>query len=168
MPGILHYELKGHRDAQGRFARRSEMLVVRQKRAMQRSGKIAVRAYRKHAPRDSGKFAKGFFYRSYDRGYRSFVRVYPGGEHGYLFDWIVEGTAPHPIPKGGSAAQLAKGYPLSFYWEKGPRGPGQYAFWSVNHPGTEPNPFDERALAEAGPKILEELRAVAASVARLR
>jgi len=53
------------------------------------------------------------------------------------------GTRPHFIPGGRSVStiqeaadlQAKKGYPLRFYWEHGPYGPGIYFFWSVRHPG---------------------------------
>ena len=167
MAGILGFRAVGYREVTGRFAKRSEVLEDRRRGAMRRAGQIGVQALRRNAPSKTGVFAAGFFARSYDRGYTSTVRIYSGGEHAFLLDWIRFGTKPHKIPRGGSAEQLAKGYPLRFYWEKGPRGPGVYAFWSVNHPGTKPNPFIEEAMAEAEPEILAELRAVAASVARL-
>lgn len=53
--------------------------------------------------------------------------------------WIQEGTDPHPIPPRGDNR-------LIFYWERehrmfiGERGQ------AVNHPGTKPNPFAERAV----------------------
>jgi hypothetical protein len=62
---------------------------------------------------------------------------------------------------------MAKGYPLRFYWEKGPRGPGVYFYWSVNHPGTDPDPFIDLAIESAWPEMAAELRKVAARVALL-
>jgi hypothetical protein len=38
---------------------------------------------------------------------------------------------PHPIPRLG----VTLGYPLRFWWNDGPRGPGEYLFTRVNHPG---------------------------------
>ena len=55
------------------------------------------------------------------------------------------GTIAHTIPGGATVSKSAaaemqkqKGYPLRFYWEKGPDGPGVYSFWSVEHPGYDP------------------------------
>ena len=66
---------------------------------------------------------------------------------------------------GGSAAQMAKGYPLTFYWEKGPAGKGWYSFWSVQHPGTKPSPFVDEAYREIGPQLKSDLQKVAVRVA---
>lgn len=88
------------------------------------------------------------------------ARVTGGGKSYPLAQLIVKGTKPHLIPKGGSAEMQAKGYPLRFYWEKGPHGPGIYRFWSVHHPGTQPNPFIDRAIARWRPDALAELKAV--------
>jgi hypothetical protein len=95
------------------------------------------------------------------------VTIYAGGEHGFVLDFLRFGTKPHPIPRGGSAEQLAKGYPLRFYWKQGPGGPGIYYFWSVRHPGTDPNPFIDEAMAEIEDEVQTELMRVAASVAQL-
>ena len=169
MPKIgFSYELKGIRDELGRFARRQKRLVEGRREAMRAMGRILTTALRRNAPKDTGIFAAGLFYRTYDRGHKGFLHTYSAGSHGYLLNWIVKGTKPHKIPIGGSAAQIAKGYPLRFYWEKGPSGPGIYRFWSVNHPGTDPNPFIEETSAEMHDAVVEELNKVAASVARLR
>lgn len=42
-----------------------------------------------------------------------------------------QGTEPHEITPRGS------GYPLRFFWESGPAGPGEYRYMRVNHPGQE-------------------------------
>lgn len=58
--------------------------------------------------------------------------------------WVHEGTEPHDI--------VAKnGGMLSFFWQDGPDGPGQYFFRTVHHPGTKPNHFltDNLPLAVA-------------------
>lgn len=46
-------------------------------------------------------------------------------------DYTNVGTAPHVISSRGD-------YPMVFFWENGPNGPGTYAYHSVNHPGIEP------------------------------
>ncbi len=164
----LTFEALGYRDAMGRFAKRTDLLQRERREAGRRSGRRMVGAMRRHAPRKTGAFAAGLFFRTYDYGYETQVRFYAGGAHGYLLHWITDGTGPHVIPKGGSAAQLAKGYPLTFFWEKGPQGPGIYSYWSVHHPGTEANPFVEEAYAEAGPDILADYQRVAVRVARVQ
>lgn len=68
-----------------------------------------------------------------------------------LGGWITKGTRPHVIrPKG-------PGYPLRFFWAKGPKGPGIYHYYSVNHPGTKPNPFIARAYRRWLPDAKAEM-----------
>jgi len=167
MPQVLSYRVKGYRDVLGRFAKRSAVLEARRRDAMRRVGRMVVSRLAKNAPKKTGTFARGITFRTYDRGHATQMKAYATGEHGYLLKWIREGTKPHPIPRGGSAEMMAKGYPLRFYWEKGPAGPGIYRFWSVNHPGTKPNPFIEDTVAAVEQDVIAELRMVAASVARI-
>jgi len=119
------------------------------------------------APKDSGAFAEGLRVRrevSDAWGMSQFL-IRSTGEHATvgkrkipLWRLIARGTQPHIIPRGGSARQLAKGYPLSFFWENGPHGPGLYHYWSVNHPGTAPNPFADRAIDRWRPGAQRQLR----------
>jgi hypothetical protein len=51
--------------------------------------------------------------------------------------FVHEGTQPHAIYGNPT---------LSFWWDAGPNGPGQYFFSSVQHPGTRPQPFLRDAL----------------------
>lgn len=68
-------------------------------------------------------------------GSRRRVRVRSDGPRG---GWRERGTRPHVIPRGGSRAQVAKGYPLRFVSRRA----GRVVFaWSVNHPGTRPRPW---------------------------
>ena len=67
----------------------------------------------------------------------------------------------YEIPDSG---RVAKGYPLRFFWEDGPRGPDIYYFWSVMHPGTKPDDFPQRVLDERWPEIRKMLRLVVRSV----
>lgn len=116
---------------------------------------------RDEAPKASGMFAAGLS-ASASRNWTGDIRgwVKAGGEHSFLLDLIRKGTRPHTIPFGGSAEQIAKGYPLSFYWEHGPNGPGLYHYWSIHHPGTKPNRFDQRALEKWLPGAIEAMRAI--------
>ena len=64
------------------------------------------------------------------------------------------GTKPHLIPGGSKVSslqeaatlQMHKGYPLRFYWEQGPRGPGMYFYWAVQHPGFKGGDWVERMM----------------------
>jgi hypothetical protein len=43
-------------------------------------------------------------------------------------NYLIEPHVRPIVPRG-------KGYPLRFWWENGPQGPGEYRYMSVNHPG---------------------------------
>ena len=151
-------EAFGYRDVLGRFERRTENLAAIRRDLAREAGRVTTKQLQIHAPRKTGKFAAGLYYRTYDRGDEVEVRFYAGGEHGYLLPFLAYGTVDHIIPKGGSAAQIAKGYPLRFFWEKGPKGPGMYAYWSVHHPGTNADPFIGYAKVSAAPLVRDLLR----------
>ena len=167
MTGLLSFEALGYRDVEGRFAQRTKVLQTGKRNMARRIGRLAVERLQANAPRDTGVFAEGIRYATFDRGFETRITIYASGEHAFLLPMILGGTRAHTIPKGGSAAQMAKGYPLSFHWENGPRGPGRYAYWSVEHPGTEPNPFVDETLAEIQDDIQDELNLVAREVAWL-
>lgn len=150
----------GYSDAYHKMVQRRDNTSKIAREHAREAGRTMITALRRTAPRKTGKFAAGLFYRTYERegGYE--IRFYAGGEHGYVLPFLLYGTADHIIPKGGSAAQMAKGYPLRFFWAKGPKGPGTYRYWSVHHPGTNPSPFVGQARTEAAPLIREELRQI--------
>ena len=156
----LSFEALGYRDAQGRITRRTEVLEQERRAMMRRAGRTMTGALKDEAPKREGLFAAGIYYRTYDRGHTSEVRFYVRGEHAFLLPMIVGGTKPHVIRPRGD-------YPLRFYWEKGPSGPGEYRFMHVNHPGTQPNAFPERAYQRVGPDIIRDGQRVAVKVARV-
>jgi hypothetical protein len=162
---VLTFEAAGYRDAAGRWAKKSRKLVESQRAMAREQSRELVAALREEAPKKEGTFAAGIRYRTTltPSGVRS--TIYVGGEHAFLLPIIVRGSRAHEIPMGGALAQLAKGYPLRFFWEDGPRGPDVYYFWRVWHPGTKPDDFVQRALDERWPHIQEALRKVARSVA---
>jgi hypothetical protein len=83
--------------------------------------------------------------------------------------FIIGPTSARAIPRGGGDAQRRKGYPMRFYWESGPAGPGFYTAWQIKGgvtQGTEGNPVHERMLVffdvdrkvgQLADRILEEL-----------
>lgn len=158
---VLTFEALGYRDVQGRFARRAERLAQDQRNMAREQSRLMVAALREEAPKKTGVFAQGIHYRTTVTPGGTRSTIYVRGEHAHLLEWIVGGTKPHEIPKGGSAAQLAKGYPLRFFWEKGPRGPDVYYFWSVMHPGTAEDDFPQRALDRRWPDMRAALQKVA-------
>jgi len=125
------------------------------------------------APKRTGAFSEGLQVRQSVRstsGSWDQYEIVSTGPHATvgnglsLWDLITRGTAAHEIPTGGAAAQLAKGYPLSFYWENGPNGPGLYHYWSVRHPGTSPDRFPDRALDRWRPAARRELKELGLNV----
>lgn len=64
--------------------------------------------------------------------------------------FVIGPTSPRSIPRGGAGAQRRKGYPMRFFWESGPTGPGWYIAWEIQGgvagSGTKENPVHERAV----------------------
>lgn len=99
------------------------------------------------------------------------VSIEPEGENAQIWQYVSRGTRPHLIPKGGAAAQRAKGYRLRFQWG----GPGSYKpktspgghyggpgtvtggkttyRWQVNHPGNKARDFEKHIARWYGPKF---------------
>jgi len=126
---------------------------------LKRQGREFVKVMREEAPQDTGTFAKGFRYRTRQLKSGEFgMTIFAAGPHAFLMPMIVYGTKAHEIPTGGAAAQKAKGYPLKFFWQKGPNGPGIYRFWRVWHPGTKPNNFVRRTITRQRGPMRRELR----------
>lgn len=141
------------RDLAGRFAKASEELVRARRDGLRQLGARYVQEARKEAPKRSGKFAEGLSYRTYVRGDTPELRTYSPQPLGR---WIIDGTPPHKIVARNAPA-------LSFEWPGGPAGPGRYFFKSVNHPGTQPNPFHERAWENIKGEAESALRAMTRS-----
>ena len=112
---------------------------------------------RAEAPSKTGKFAQGITLKMGGSGGKTSFQI---GIPSPLGRWVQEGTKPHVIrPKG-------PGYPLRFFWAKGPRGPGIYRYMSVNHPGTKANRFVSRAYSKWLPGARRDIRALAQSYVR--
>jgi hypothetical protein len=154
----LSYETTGAERAMAYGSSRRHHLEQEQRALIADETERLQRIAKEEAPKDTGIFADGIYSEVNQRitGDLS-AEIGVRGKHAFLLDYIIGGTKPHQIPKGGSAAQMAKGHPLSFYWENGPNGPGLYHFWSVQHPGTRPNPFHQRALARWRPGMLRRI-----------
>ena len=162
MANLLRFRAIGFRDALGRFDAKNRLLQV-EKREMVRDVSREYRdALRAEAPNRTGVYAEGIAFRTTENGNITNSTIYVGGPHAFLTDIIIKGSRPHPIPTGGSAEQMAKGYPLRFFWEKGPQGAKVYHFWSVNHPGTKPNDFVTRTRARMDAPAQARLNLVSA------
>ncbi|MBN2005810.1 MAG: HK97 gp10 family phage protein [Anaerolineae bacterium] len=168
MAKFLALEASGYRDALGRMAKRVDALQQRKRETLRAIGRELTVALQEAAPQESGELSKGIRFRTDERGAETRLTFYVGGPHAFLLDFIRKGTRPHVIPTGGAAAQMAKGYPLRFYWPKGPRGPGIYFYWSVRHPGTKPNDFVQRVLDEKAGDVRAVIRKTVQQVVWLK
>lgn len=158
---FFRLEVKGYRDVKGRYAKRSTEARTRMRDGIKDVSRSMVQTLQHYAPEDTGLFAAGIRYRTSWEGDLLRSTLFATGEHAFVLPFLVGGTQPHPIPIGGSAAQLAKGYPL--HWvDKG--GVDHFA-WSVWHPGTFPDPFVSLAIDAMAPQFDMALRTVARHVA---
>lgn len=150
MPAVVRVVARPpFRDIGGRFAKATEELKANKREMMRYLGRRYVEFARDEAPVKTGKFAKGIRWRSFQKGDNVGFTVSTPQPLGRF---IIEGTKPHIITPKGS------GYPLRFYWEKMGR---VVHFYSVNHPGTKPNPFTKRALERWTPVSRQELNRIA-------
>jgi hypothetical protein len=161
---LLKLEVMGYRDAQGRMSQRTDEIVRAQRDEMRAMARGMVGALQHYAPEKTGKFKQGIAYRTDDSGYRLTATFYVRGEHAFVLPFLAGGTKPHPIPRGGSAEQLAKGYPL--HWIDQQTGEHRFA-WSVWHPGTFPDPFIANAMDAMSPQMAMGLARMARRVAWL-
>jgi hypothetical protein len=164
MANLMSLRMAGYRDVDGRFAERSQELRHAMRDEARTIGRAMVSTLRAYAPRYTGEFADGFAYRTTWQGDELRLTFYVKGPHAFLLPFLTEGTRGHEIPIGGSAAQMAKGYPLHWIDKSGAH---HYA-WSVWHPGTLPDPFVERAVDAMSPQFEQSLSCVARRVAWLK
>lgn len=167
MAGFIRFEVMGYREVDGRLAKRTPHLQAVKREEMRAMGRDLMGYLRAEAPKKSGKFAQGINYLTVEKGSETVLTFYVKGDHAFLLPFITKGTKPHIIPTGGAAAQMAKGYPLRFFWPNGPQGPKIYYFWSVRHPGTKPNDFVGRVLDSHREEVRLRLNRVARRVAWL-
>ena len=136
------------RAVSGKFVRANKELKKERRVALQSIGRRYIPIAQQEAPVKSGKFRKSLRFRTAMQGDNVVLTtssLQPLGK------WIIEGTKRHRI-----VAKRAK--VLAFFWLKGPSGPGMYFYRSVNHPGTKPNPYHERAWRRVRPYSHEILR----------
>ena len=150
MPAVIKVVARPpFRDIRGRFAKATRDLEESKRTMMRGLGRRYVVLARDEAPEKTGAFKKGIRFRTFMRGDRVGFTVSTPQPLG---KWIIEGTKPHEItPKG-------PGYPLRFFWEK--LGKVVYTY-HVNHPGTKPNPFTQRALDRWIPESRRQLNRIA-------
>lgn len=169
MPEFLEYSIKPpFRDLKGRFTKANEELVKAKRDEMRTLGSNITARFKSAAPvGKTGKFRDSHTFKTFERGTDIELRFYSASPLG---TYIRRGTKPHVI-----RAKRAKA--LAFFWPKVgmqtfvPKagfpitGELNGAFWIgkgfVNHPGTKPNPYQERALASMSPAMRDSLNKIA-------
>lgn len=106
------------------------------------------------APKKTGKYSKTHAYRTFNNGGAWGARFYAADP---LAIFIILGTSPHPIWAGNAPGDRPYGYGIgrsnwsgkkALYW------PGaSHPVTHVNHPGTKPNDYRNRAADAAIPRI---------------
>ncbi|MCP4933356.1 MAG: hypothetical protein GY927_03920 [bacterium] len=139
------------RDLKGRFAKADKALIEDKKSMIHAQARRMLGLGREEAPEKTGEFKRGISFKVFGSGKAIGFTIQLPQPLGL---WIQGGTKAHKIPTGGSAAQIAKGYPLRFYWAKAGR---VVTFWSVNHPGTKKNKFMGRAYRRWLPGARKDL-----------
>ncbi len=135
----------------GRFARAEKDLLESKRGKMRFQGARLVKLLREEAPSRTGAFAAKIRQRAFVQAEAVGFKI---GMPQPLADFITKGTRSHPI-----VARRAK--MLRFFWDQGPKGPGIYYFFSVNHPGTKANRFIGRAVRRWKPGARRALRQIA-------
>ena len=105
-------------------------------------GKILKEAMEHEAPERTGALRRGIHYRTEGSGLQARARFYDDMDY---TEFVIHGTKAHPIQAVNKQA---------LWWEG-----ADHPVFSVQHPGTEPNPFPDRALTSIQPEvqaILEE------------
>lgn len=100
---------------------------------------------REEAPERTGALRQGIRYRTISSGETSWARFYEEGQAADYVAFVIEGTAAHEIAPTTKKALYwpGAGHPVAF----------------VHHPGTQPNPFPERAMERLEREIDELLDA---------
>jgi len=137
------------RDMMGRFAAANAELLNVRRDLMREEGRRFTMLAQDEAPGQSYKFKRSIGFRTFVESDAVGFRVHMAQPLG---TFIQEGTRPHPI--------TAHGKSLRFFWPSGPQGPGIYFFYSVRHPGTNPNPFMARAYRKWRPHGQQALRRI--------
>ncbi len=126
----LHFDVKGADELERRMAQASRRVQPLLKRAIRAIGRRGVQLLRNVAPHKTGRLARSIHYAV--TGPSNALRIHFFARVPY--DKFVRlGTRPHPIfARNAKALRFVTG--------------GRVVFAkSVQHPGTEPNPYPERA-----------------------
>lgn len=158
------------RDIRGRFARADKVLLEEKRKSARILGRRWVEIAREEAPSKTGKFRESIRFRTFttqkEVGFTTSSKQPLG-------TFITQGTKPHRI-----APRIANA--LYFFWPKvgaftvvpkgggGPTGMVGGKFWIgkgyVNHPGTKPNNYIERAYTRWERDLNKEIKRVSRKV----
>ena len=129
------------KDLQGRYAKADKLLLKLRRDQLRNIGRGIVVIAREEAPRKTGKFAEGISFKTYETsaGGQMELRV---TDPQPLGRWIRMGTRPHVIVPVRARA-------LHFFT----RGGVEVFTRRVHHPGTKPNPYQERTMQRMLPEI---------------
>lgn len=161
------------RDAAGVFRSMADKGAVEHARNLARGvGKIMVEEFKAEAPvgkhytftgqlYEPGKRLRdSFFYRTYIKGKGVELGVYVKPDQSKKLGWVIRGT--HPFKRGRRIIRPVRAKALAFYWARKQK---SMVLPYVKHPGTLPNPFHERALKKARPRIEKMERQAARNIA---
>ena len=134
----------------GRARRRLMLMAALFEKAPREISQAAAVVYKKwlkeHAPKRTGALGRSIIYRTFPNMGGWGVRFYALSYSAF----VILGTQPHVI-----SARIKK----ALYWEG-----AAHPFVRVNHPGTQPNDFREKAAESAYPEIALILRSAGIKV----
>lgn len=157
-----------YRDIRGRFVKADEQVLTEKREAARVLGREWKRLMRQEAPKKTGRFADGIGFRTKQTGEEITMEGFMPQPLG---SYITEGTKAHIIAARNAGA-------LRFFWPKVgmltfvPKNGGFPTHVNangdliigkgfVNHPGTKPNKFNERAFDKWYPSARVELNRIA-------
>jgi len=156
------------RDLQGRFTKATTDLLEQKRASVKKLGRAWLMLARTEAPiGKTGRFRASINYRTFQEGSTVGFRGYGAQPLG---TWIIEGTKTHPI-QANAANALCFFWPKAGRWVVVPKGGGfkthvraDGKLWigkgHVDHPGTQPNPYNVRAYDAWRPEAEVELRRI--------
>lgn len=153
MAVVVRVETNRIRDVMGRFAKMTNASAVEHSKThVQNAATMFLDAMKQEAPvgkpdplgrpRKEPPLARNLKYRILKAG-NGWKVSYSAPPHARF---VLSGTSPHPIVGGR--------WPLHFYWD---RIGAEVWLWKVQHPGTAPNRFDQRAMDRVKGQMDQEL-----------
>lgn len=166
-------EVTNLRDIRGRFAAMRDRGAVEHARELTRDvGRVLIKHLGEEAPvgkhyRFTGqeyeparkRLRDTFFYRTYERGKTIRLSIYSSA--GEILRYVIRGVYPYKRGRRTIRARRAKA--LAFWWARKQK---SIVVKSVQHPGSLPNLFHERAYRQASPEIEKLQRRAARLMAR--